>query len=305
MLKPSFVLIGCGKVGSALACLLQEKNYPLVGVASKSLASAQRLAEKLNCQAANKPEKITPQAELVFITTPDREIAQVAQRVAKKGGFHRGQVVIHTSGVCEAGELRGVREAGAFAASMHPIQAVADVETALKNLPGSYFALEGDTEALPVVTTLVSDLGGRFFFIQAKDKALYHTAACVISNYLVGLAHFSTGLYQSFGLSRKEAFQALLPLIRGTLDNIEQNGPILALTGPVDRDDEETIKSHLNALTQKVTQEEINLYCALGLYIISIAREKGSLNAEQAARLQTIFTTGRIQPRILERLKIK
>jgi len=132
MSKPSFVLIGCGKVGSALAYLLKEKNYPVVGVASKNIASAQKLAEKLNCQAVDKPEKITRQAELVFITTPDREIAQVAQSVARQGGFRPGQVVIHTSGVCGAGELRGVREAGAFAVSMHPIQAVADVETALE-----------------------------------------------------------------------------------------------------------------------------------------------------------------------------
>lgn len=292
MSKPSFALIGCGKVGSALAYLLKEKNYPVVGVASKSLTSAQKLAEKLNCQAVDKPEKITRQAELVFITTPDREIAQVAQSVARQGGFRPGQVVIHTSGVCGAGELRRVQEAGAFAVSMHPIQAVADVETALKNLPGSYFALEGDAEALPVATAIVSDLGGHFFFIQAKDKPLYHAAACIISNYLVGLAYFSTGLYQSFGLSRKEAFQALLPLIQGTLNNIKQNGPTLALTGPIDRGDEKTIKNHLNALTQKVTQEEVDLYCALGLYIISIAREKGSLNVEQAAKLQTIFAKG-------------
>jgi predicted short-subunit dehydrogenase-like oxidoreductase (DUF2520 family) len=253
----------------------------------------------------NKPEKITPQAKLVFITTPDREIARIALSLASHGGFRPGQVVIHTSGVCGAGELHGVREAGAFAVSMHPIQAVADLKPALKNLPGSYFALEGDVEALPVATAIVSDLGGRFFFIQAKDKPLYHAAACIISNYLVGLAYFSTGLYQSFGLSRKEAFQALLPLVQGTLNNIKQNGPTLALTGPIDRGDEKTIISHLNALTQKVTQEEVALYCTLGSYIVSVARKKGSLDAEQAARLQTIFAKGKTQQHPLEMLKDK
>jgi len=286
--KPKIAVVGAGKVGSALALLLNRQGYPVTGVASKHITSANRVAQQLNVPATVKPEEVTAGAEVVFITTPDRVIAQVAAEIDELGGFKPGQVVFHTSGAHAADEVGAARRSGALAASLHPLQSFADVKMAMENLPGSYFALEGDQEALPLAEQIVKDLGGKSFFIAARDKSLYHAAACIASNYLVSLMHFATGLYSRFGLSREEAFAALFPLVRGTINNISQVGPASALTGPVARGDGPTLAGHLEALNE-VGAQELELYCKLGLYTVKVALEKGSINAEEAKKLEEIL----------------
>lgn len=288
MTRPAIAVVGCGKVGGALALLLKERGYPVAAVASKTPASAEKLAGALGCPAAATVEEAVRAAELVFITTPDREIAPVSAGIAARGGFCPGQVVVHTSGAHGADELRGVREAGALAVSVHPLQSFADVRGAMENLPGSWFALEGDEAAMPLARQVVADLQGHCFTIRAEDKPLYHAAACIASNYLVSLMHLATGLYGCFGLSRREAFQALLPLVQGTINNIRRVGPVEALTGPVARGDVPTIRGHLPAL-ERVGNEEEALYRMLGLYTIRVAREKDSITAEQARQLERVL----------------
>lgn len=293
MTKPTIAVIGAGKVGSALSLLLQEKGYRVVAVASRSPASAAALARKLGCRACEDATSAAAKADLVFITTPDRKIAAVSARIAAAGGYRSGQVVIHTSGAHPAAELKGAREAGAATASLHPLQSFATVEGAMQNLPGSYFALEGDRDALKVAETIVQDLGGNSFIISARDKRLYHAAACIASNYLVALMHFATGLYTKFGLSRQEAFKALLPLVRGTVENIKREGPVQALTGPIARGDLPTVEGHLQEL-QKAGDLEAELYRLLGRYTVGVAREKGSIDAGQEGQLLKLLQEGLI-----------
>lgn len=292
MSKPKVAVVGAGKVGSALAILLNRRGYPVAGIASRSISSARRAAWELNARYTDKPEEVTRDADVVFITTPDREIAAVAGDIAKRGGFRSGQVVFHTSGAHSADEAGAARRSGALVASMHPLQSFADVKMAVKNLPGSYFALEGDKEALPLAEQIVKDLGGKSFFIAAKDKALYHAAAVIASNYLVSLMHLATGLCGHFGLPREEAFQALSPLVLGTINNISRVGPAAALTGPVARGDGTTLKGHLEVL-KKAGDLELDIYCKLGLYTVKVALEKGSISAGQGEALASIFKGGK------------
>jgi len=67
--KPKIAVIGAGKVGSALALLLNRQGYPVAGVASKDIESAQRVADELKVPATVKPEEVTIGADIVFITT--------------------------------------------------------------------------------------------------------------------------------------------------------------------------------------------------------------------------------------------
>jgi predicted short-subunit dehydrogenase-like oxidoreductase (DUF2520 family) len=291
MKKPSVAIVGAGKVGSALAVLLHRRGYPIGGIASRSLASALRLAEKLCAPATNRPSDITSKAEVVFITTPDRVIRTVANQIYEQNGFKSGQTVFHTSGADLADEVGVARKAGAWAASLHPLQSFATVQMAMENLPGSYFALEGDAEAQPIAEQIVRDLEGRSFTIAAQDKPIYHASACIASNYLVSLIHLATGLYPRFGLSREESFQALLPLIRGTLNNIGQLGPTEALTGPIVRGDAPTLALHLDRLA-RIGSAELELYCQLGLYTVKIALEKKSITPEQGDELVDLLKSG-------------
>ena len=62
------------------------------------------------------------------------------------GGFKKGALVVHFSGALSSEELESAARQGARAISLHPIQSLASVEQAVKNLPGSFFSMEGDPD---------------------------------------------------------------------------------------------------------------------------------------------------------------
>lgn len=286
--KPSFAIIGAGKVGCALGKLLVERGYTAAGIYSRTPASASKLAEELNSRWFNHPADAAAAAELIFITTTDREINSIARLIARKGGCRQGQVYIHTSGALASEIMQDVRQKGAWAISVHPLQSFSNTESAKENLPGSCFALEGDQEAIPLAIELVNDLKGKYFIIQPEDKPLYHAAAVVASNYLVSLIHLSTSIYRNLGLSEEQSLEALYPLIQGTLNNISKTGSAGALTGPVARGDGTTLLGHLKALN-KMDWRVQETYRSLGLYTVGIAMENGAITENEGAALSNIF----------------
>ena len=66
------------------------------------------------------------------------------------------------------------------------------------------------------------------------------------------------------GFTRRQAVQALLPLMRQMLSNFERHGPRVAWTGPHSRGDYATIARHRDALT-KFPREYGGAYRALTL----------------------------------------
>ena len=55
-------------------------------------------------------------------------------------------------------------------------------------------------------------------------------------------------------------------------ENIVQNGPEKALTGPVERNDVQTVRHHLESLGKDLTKREV--YRLLSLELTKIAQEK-------------------------------
>ena len=76
----------------------------------------------------------------------------------------------------------------------------------------------------------------------------------------------------------------MLPLIRGTLHNIETLGIPDALTGPIMRGDVKTVRDHLDAM-RKRTPELIGLYKKLAQQTVAVARDKESITQETAEEL--------------------
>lgn len=145
---------------------------------------------------------------------------------------------------------------------------------------------------------MVVTLKGDFVELKAEDKVLYHAAAVIACNYMVTLVKLATDLWQTFNIPPKQATHALLPLIKGTVNNIDTVGIPDCLTGPIARGDTGTIQKHLNAL-KKSAPSLINIYCNLGLETIPIAIAKGKIDDAQARELENIIR----QP-ILDKLAI-
>jgi predicted short-subunit dehydrogenase-like oxidoreductase (DUF2520 family) len=291
--RKTVAIIGAGRLGGAFGRLLAAAGYRIVAATARTRSSASAAARFIGAgEPMTDVARAAADAAIVFITTPDRAIRAVCERIAHGGGFRRGALVLHASGAQSRGLLDAARGAGALRAVVHPLQSIPSREQGVMNLPGSCFRIEADPGALRRVRALVRALGGRELMLPRWDAdpesaALYHAGAVAASNYLVTLLDFAARHLQALGADRRQALEALVPLARGTLANVERLGIPQALTGPIARGDTQTIAGHVAAMRQR-SPELLELYRVLARQTISLAQEKGDLPGQAAEKMSRI-----------------
>jgi predicted short-subunit dehydrogenase-like oxidoreductase (DUF2520 family) len=283
-------IIGAGRVGGAIGKLLARARYTVTAIVSRKPETAEQARAFIGSgEVMADAVRAAATADIVFITTPDSAVKAVCEAIAAGGGFRKGAVVVHASGSQTAALLDAAKGSGAYRAVLHPLQSVPTMELGEKNIPGSYFRVEADPEAARTARELVTALDG----IELKmpkwgadrgSAALYHAGAVAASNFFVALVDLSLRYYEALGADRKEALNAVLPLIKGTLANIESAGVPGALTGPIMRGDAETVRGHLDAMASR-TPELLPLYRALARHTVTVARDKGSIGTDAAEQM--------------------
>lgn len=262
-----FGIIGAGIVGTALAVRLDKAGHQCVGVHTRSRLSYERFRSYLNIDHLTL-EELVPEVDIIFITTQDGVIRSIAERLSNKALIKSGQMWIHCSGSLPSGILRVKESLPVHCLSLHPLQAFASVEEALAILSGTHFGIEGDNEGIG--EEIVKDLGGIPHHILAEKKTLYHAGAVVASNYLVVLASLAVELFAEAGIPAEAALASLLPLMKGTIHNLEQVGLPQALTGPIARGDGQVVQGHLEHLPPKL----VEIYQGLGLKALELGENK-------------------------------
>ena len=288
-MKPSVAIVGCGRVGTTLAIWLSKVGYPIAGLASKSLKSVQKAAELTKTTRYGQINwEITPQADIVFITTPDGIISEACMSISQHQGFKEKSVILHCSGAHPSTILSSAKVCGATIGSMHPLQSIAAIKTENNPFQDIVVSVEGEDEAVKAARDIATALGATSYTIKTDAKMLYHASAVVASNYLVTLLDLAFKLIGKAGIEKKDAYTVLKPLIKGTLGNIENVGIPAALTGPISRGDLKTVEQHLDEMQSK-SPELLFLYRALGLWTIDIAKAAGTLSNATAEKLKNVL----------------
>jgi predicted short-subunit dehydrogenase-like oxidoreductase (DUF2520 family) len=212
-------IVGDGRLGNALAAALRS-GRPL-GRSGRPLG---RGANPTGC-------------DVVLLCVPDSEIASAAATVSP------GPLVGHCSG---ATGLEPLAPHEAF--SLHPLMTVTAAGASFKGVTA---AVDATSErALATAKTLAHALGMNAIRVEPGDRAAYHAAASVASNFLVTLEAAAERLAATAGVERR----MLVPLVRATVENWAMLGPGEALTGPVARGDEATVARQRAAVAQRAPE---------------------------------------------------
>jgi predicted short-subunit dehydrogenase-like oxidoreductase (DUF2520 family) len=214
----SVTIVGAGRLGSALARALSAAGVAVEGPLGRDAA---------------------PRSEIALLCVPDGEISTAAARIG------RPRFVGHVSGATPLGEL-GESSDGAF--GLHPLQTFAGGEGP-EAFRGVGCAIAGRTpEALAVARELAERLGMAPIEISDAERAAYHAAASIASNFLVTLQAAAEQVAAGAGIAPADARALLAPLVRSTVENWVERGPADALTGPVARGDHATVAGQRDAV---------------------------------------------------------
>lgn len=244
--------IGIGVLGKGLALAMTSRGYHIAAAYSRSRASAQWLANRVeHCRVLDTPQEVADLCDLVFITTPDSAIREVAESVS----WRASQGVVHCSGAACPEILKGASDQNAVAGAFHPFQTFAGLDApqeAATRLSGVTFAISGQGWLPVFLQELARNLEGYPVSIADTDRPLYHASAVLGCGYLAALLQAAVEPWREMGFTDEQAVNALYPLARVTLENISKHGIAASVTGPVARGDAGTVESHLVALSARL-----------------------------------------------------
>jgi len=281
-------IIGAGRLGTSLGAALSKKGYRIKFLSCRTSLSAEESRMIIGEGKASTDNVQTARAgDIVLLCLPDEEILKVTKELEAANINWSEKFIFHCSGLLSSEILNPLKAKGALTASIHPIQSFAQKRTPPEQFENIYFGVEGESKALELSQKIIRKLGSRSFIVEAENKALYHTACSIASNFLVVLLDMASSLLNQAGLQEDQAFQVLNPLVKGTLHNVKKFNIQASLTGPVIRGDKTSIEKHLEALKKFPTFYET--YRRLAFQALEIARREKKLSARKIKVLKDLL----------------
>lgn len=259
--------IGAGKVGTAFGMYLKDKGHTIVGYYSKTKSSAVYSSRITESKAYDSMARLAKSCDILLITTPDTVIGEVAATLSDLGIDNCG--LGHMSGALTTDVFEHQTDKMALF-SLHPLQAFASIEKGRQDLETCTFAVEGNETGIEVTKELLRNCENTVVTLKKEQKALYHGAACVTSNYLMVITALAEKMIESFDPDHKVGLAAYKNLMVGALENAIEFGSKKALTGPIARGDVSTVATHLLAMEDRQMKKD---YSTLGMMTVLLAEE--------------------------------
>lgn len=262
--------IGAGKVGFSLGKFFVLGGVPVTGYFSRHQGSAREAASFTGTKLYDTLEALVKDSDALFLTVPDGMITPVYESLGEVE--ISGKIICHCSGALSVRDaFPGIEERGAYGYSIHPLFPISRKLESYRELPDAFFCLEGSGPHLAEWKARLESLGPQVQIIDGGFKARYHAACAISSNLMCALVQESVELLCSCGFSEEGALRALAPLMRSNLEHLIHNGPVDALTGPVERCDTATVEKHLACFD---SQDERELYRSVSGKLVAIAAKK-------------------------------
>jgi predicted short-subunit dehydrogenase-like oxidoreductase (DUF2520 family) len=236
--------IGAGKVASHLAPALSSAGNKIVQIISRSELSAQVIGERIGCQYSSSIVDLDKTVDILFLTVPDHSLIQLINDISDYRGL-----VIHTSGTfsplrfaCQKYKHGGLYPLQTFSAGR---------KIDMSQVP---VFIEGSEPSITAkIRELAEGITKKVYEMSFEERRWLHLAAVWANNFSNHMLAEAFKILDYKGLDP----EWLTPLVRETFEKALAIGPEKAQTGPAVRQDDLTLKKHMDMLKDFPIHQEL------------------------------------------------
>ncbi len=244
-MKCKIGFIGASKTGTVLARYFQSKGLKITGFYSRNKQALQETLTLVKGTHFVGIEALVKASDIIFITTKDSDIEQKYLEINTDNKY-----IYHCSGILSS-DIFDMPAKGK--GSVHPMTSFHTKQMSLDDVNQVTFAIEGDAAGLEQLSALLNFTQNPFVTLNKNKKVEYHIACVAMTNFLVGLVSFAQNLWDDClekDNNKNKTHELLLNFAEGVIHKLKEGASTKeALTGPLIRQDYETLKKHMKQLT--------------------------------------------------------
>ena len=241
------VLIGAGNVATHLGSALQNTEWKVVQVYSRTEAAASELGRLLGVEYVTSLDEVYTDADIYLVMVKDAVLQELIPAVVRG---KEGALFVHTAGSMSMDVWKGWASSYGV---LYPMQTFSKARKVDFSSVSFFVEANSGTE-LKILKELACSLSDKVYEATSLQRAYLHLAAVFACNFANHMYAVSELLLKSKGLP----FDAMLPLIDETARKVHELLPGEGQTGPAVRRDTNVMNKHLDMLSE--TPELKNLY---------------------------------------------
>jgi len=238
-------IIGSGNVAQHLIVALQKSIAEGAEIEITTAFSRQKsaLSNLLDSKIIATDWMNLKEADLYIIAVSDSAVSEVSEKIPFKN-----KLVVHTSGAVSSEAINTNNRKGVF----YPLQTFSkNVAVNFKTIP---ICIESENAAdLELIKKVAHTISDSVYEINSEQRKALHVAAVFVNNFTNNLYKIGSDICNENNIP----FEIILPLIIETANKINRLSPKDAQTGPAQRNDLDTINTHLAFLKN---EKQKNIY---------------------------------------------
>ena len=209
-------IVGAGRVGVVLGAALAGAGHVITALAARSDESQERASAMLPNVPMLDVTEVVRRSELVLLTVPTDQLADLVRGLADLGAWQPGQIVIHTAAAFGTDVLAPAMAQGVIPIALHPALLFTGTSLDLTRLTDSYIAVTCAAPVLPIGQALVVEMGAEPVIIAEANRAAYADAVDAATEFSTAIVRQATSQLEQIGVD--EPGRVLGSLIRSSID---------------------------------------------------------------------------------------
>lgn len=238
------IVLGSGNVASHIIQFINESNeLNLVQIYARN---SNKIDNSIDKNLVTDDYLKIKEANIYIIAVSDNSIAEVSKNLPFKN-----RLVVHTSGSADLDQIDSKNRRGVF----YPLQTFSKNKTVdFSQIP---FCLETEFEKdYTILENFTQKFSSKVYRISSEQRKYIHVTAVFVSNFTNHMFTIGNEICKENDIP----FEIFKPLIQETFNKINELEPVLAQTGPAVRNDSNTLKKHLELITnEKIKSLYLNI----------------------------------------------